>query len=57
VKNIAIYKVGTEHIRWGSNWASYTIAARNGEEAVRKAKKEFNSGERLESLQLLASTR
>lgn len=50
-----IYKVGTAHSRWGSNWGSYNVAARTAEEAIRKAKKQFVSGERVDTVQLLAT--
>ena len=56
-QSIGIYKVSTTHSRYGDNWASYKIAARNCEEAIRKAKREFMRGERIESVNLLASTR
>jgi len=52
-----IYKVNTEHTKHGPNWNSYKVAARNADEALRKAKHGFIRGERLESLELLASTR
>ena len=54
---VEIYKVNTAHNRFGNNWGSYKVAARNCEEAIRKAKREFIRGERLESIDLLASTR
>lgn len=57
MQHVDIYKVHTAHIRWGNNWSSYKVAARSADEAIRKVKREFIRGERLESLELLASTR
>jgi len=50
-----IFKILTEHKRWGTNWSSYKVAARTAEEAIRKVKKEFCSGERVQAVEFLAS--
>lgn len=49
-----IYRIKTEHSRWGANYSHYNVAASTAEEAIKKAKKEFGSGERVEEIQLLA---
>ncbi len=49
-----IFEVGTE-LRGLTNYASYKVLARTAEEAVKKVKKEFLSGERVESIQPLAT--
>jgi hypothetical protein len=54
---VEIYKVHTAHSRFGNNWGSYKVSARNADEALRKAKRKYIRGERLQSLELLASTR
>lgn len=57
MQHVDIYKINTRHSRYGNNWGAYKVAARNADEAIIKAKREFTRGERLESLELLASTR
>ena len=56
-KKIAIYRINTSHRMYGEGWGSYSVAARTCEEAIRMAKREFISGERVESVNLLASNR
>lgn len=51
-----IYKVNIEHIRYGNNWSSKNVHAKNFEELLRKSKKFLRVGERIESVELLAST-
>ena len=51
-----IYQINTEHRRYGLNWGSQKIAARTAEEAIRLAKKEFISGERMSEVKILATT-
>lgn len=53
-----IYRVNVERKcsgYWNLNWKRFDIAARNAEEAIRKAKRDFNTLERIESVELLAS--
>jgi hypothetical protein len=49
-----IYEVNIEHKKAGLNWRSEKVAANTAEEAIKKIK--FESFERLESIELLAST-
>ena len=56
-KTIEIFKVKTRHTRYGNNWGSYKLSASNADDALSKAKKQFASYERLESIELVASTR
>jgi hypothetical protein len=51
-----IYKVYVEHKTYGMNWSSMKVDARTCEEAIKKAKKELSTRERVESVELLAST-
>lgn len=51
-----IYEVNIEHKTHGTNWTSVKIAADTADEAIRLAKINFKSYERLESVELLAST-
>ncbi len=51
--SIRIYKIHTEHIKWGLNYSSHNVAARSLEEALRKVKKDLVAGERAESVDLL----
>ena len=55
-ESVRIFLITTESRSWGLNWASYKIAARTADEAIKKAKKEFSSRERLQEIELLAST-
>jgi hypothetical protein len=50
-----IYKVNTEHVKFGRNFSKVNVAARTCEEAIRKAKSHFYSKqERVESVELVA---
>lgn len=49
-----IYKINIEHKTDGFNWRDVKVAARTAEEAIKKVR--FASYERLESIELLAST-
>lgn len=51
-----IYKIYTEHKQHGHNYDSYKVAAETCEQAIARVKKEFGEGERLQSIELLAST-
>ena len=51
-----IYEVNIEHKKYGMNWAREKIDARSFDEAVRKVKKLLTKSERIESMELLAST-
>lgn len=55
MKTLSIYKVNTEHSRWGKNFSSEKIAAFTCEQAIKKAKRNFQSGERVESVERLAT--
>jgi hypothetical protein len=50
-----IYRVGTTW-RDCANYSSYDVLARNADEAVRKVKKQFIRGERLETITCLAKS-
>jgi hypothetical protein len=50
-----IYKINIEHTTHGLNWSSVKVAAKTAEQAIRAAKKNFNRGERVESVELIAS--
>ena len=50
-----IYKVHTEHTKWGRNFNSYRVSAKSCEQAIRKVKKHFVYRERVESVELLAA--
>jgi hypothetical protein len=49
-----IYEVNIEHKTYGMNWRSVKVAAKTAEEAIRAAKRDFNTRERVESVELLA---
>jgi len=51
-----IYKVNIEHVKFGRNFDSEKVSAKNFNEAVRKAKKSLRSVERIESIELVAAT-
>lgn len=51
-----IYKINPEHLTYGRNWGSTKVDARTFDEAVRKAKSELGSRERIESVELIAAT-
>lgn len=51
-----IYKVNIEHTRYGRNWSSEKVEGRNFNEAVKRAQKSMSKQERIESVELLAST-
>lgn len=51
-----IYKVNLEHVQEGLNWSSVKVAAKNFHVAVEKAKKTMKSFERIESVELVATT-
>jgi hypothetical protein len=51
-----IYKLKIEHKTYGLNWSSTKVVARTFEEAVRKTKRELSSRERIESVELQATT-
>jgi hypothetical protein len=51
-----IYKINIEHKRFGRNWSSEKFQGRTFDEAVKAAKRGLNNGERIESVELLAST-
>lgn len=55
MKQLSIYKVNTEHSRWGKNFSSERVAAFTCEQAIAKAKRTFSPGERVESVERLAS--
>lgn len=50
-----IYKINIEHKRYGRDWSSRNVSARTCEEAIKKAKAEFSTQERVESCELLAA--
>ena len=54
--SMRIYLIHTEHMTYGRNWANVKVAARTCEEAMRLARKEMGSRERVESVELLAAT-
>lgn len=51
-----IYKIDIEHTSYGRNYNRTKVDARTFDEALRKAKKILNRGERIESITLLEST-
>lgn len=51
-----IYRVNTEHWRYGQNFSHMKILAKTCEEAIKRAKRKMQNGERVESVELLAST-
>jgi hypothetical protein len=51
-----IYKVHIEHKRFGRNWSSSKVEGKTFDEAVKKAKRDMTKQERIESVELLAST-
>ena len=51
-----IYKINIEHTRYGKNWSSTKEEGRTFTETVKRAEKALQRGERIESVELLAST-
>ena len=51
-----IYKVNIEHATYGQNWSRTKVAARSFDEAVKFAKRKLERRERIESVELLASS-
>jgi hypothetical protein len=51
-----IYKINVESVEHGCNFRTEKIAAKTFKEAVRKAEKLLYSNERIESIELIAST-
>lgn len=53
-----IYQVNIErkHKHYGLNWAKQKVEGRTFDEAIRKVKREMTKQERIESVELLAST-
>lgn len=50
-----IYRVDIEHKEFGRNYDSHDIAAGNFDELVKRVKIRLKDGERIESVELLAS--
>lgn len=50
-----IYQITIEHTKYGRNWDSTKVAANTAEQAIRKAKRDFTSRERVESVELIAA--
>lgn len=51
-----IYKVNIEHTKFGRNFSGETVSAETFKQAVNKVEKLLRSSERIESVELLAST-
>jgi len=51
-----IYKINIEHAKVGLNWSAYKVAAPSFEKALQHARKQLQSFERIESIELLEST-
>lgn len=50
-----IYKVNIEHRKYGMNWSHENVSGRTFYDVVRKVKKLLKSGERIESVELVAT--
>lgn len=57
MKALSIYKVNTEHSRWGKNFGGEKVAAYTCEQAIQKAKRNFQRGERVESVERTRDSR
>jgi len=54
---VRIYRVNIEHRRFGFNWNSRKVVARDCEDALKKVKRGLERGEKVESVQLLEHAR
>lgn len=55
-RKLTIYEVHIESRNWGRQYRSLRILATTCDEAIRKAKRDFASHERLQSVDILATT-
>lgn len=53
---VFIFKFKTRHIKYGANFANYTICAKNMVQAQKRVSKKMTPSERFESVECLAST-
>ena len=56
MRQVRIYKVNTEHKRWGFNYDSFKVHAATFKLAVKEAERKLHPNERIESTTLLATT-
>jgi hypothetical protein len=56
MRQVRIYKINTEHKRWGFNYDSFKVHAATFKLAMKKAERRLSPSERIESMTLLAAT-